>query len=63
MIWVIKDFEERRLMRNMREIVRLEFENLSKILIYGEEEQAYNEEQYSAARRRMLSITFDDEDD
>ncbi|GJX91279.1 hypothetical protein Tco_0344605 [Tanacetum coccineum] len=26
-------------------------------------EQAYNEEQYSAARRRMLSITFDDEDD
>ncbi|GJV11402.1 hypothetical protein Tco_1352943 [Tanacetum coccineum] len=26
-------------------------------------EQAYNEEQYSAARRRMLSITFDNEDD
>ncbi|GKC50308.1 hypothetical protein Tco_1073053 [Tanacetum coccineum] len=26
-------------------------------------EQAYNEERYSAARRRMLSITFDDEDD
>ncbi|GKC22080.1 hypothetical protein Tco_1024230 [Tanacetum coccineum] len=26
-------------------------------------EQAYNEEQYSAARRRMLSIPFDDEDD
>ncbi|GJT63476.1 hypothetical protein Tco_1007009 [Tanacetum coccineum] len=26
-------------------------------------EQAYNEEKYSAARRRMLSITFDDEDD
>ncbi|GJY21989.1 hypothetical protein Tco_0394555 [Tanacetum coccineum] len=26
-------------------------------------EQAYNEEQYSAARRRMLSIPFVDEDD
>ncbi|GJR80989.1 hypothetical protein Tco_0151774 [Tanacetum coccineum] len=26
-------------------------------------EQAYNEERYSAARRRMLSITFDDKDD
>ncbi|GKD30094.1 hypothetical protein Tco_1240872 [Tanacetum coccineum] len=26
-------------------------------------EQAYNEEQYSAARRRMLSITFDDDDE
>ncbi|GKD40480.1 hypothetical protein Tco_1260687 [Tanacetum coccineum] len=26
-------------------------------------EQAYNEEQYVAARHRMLSITFDDEDD
>ncbi|GKE24703.1 hypothetical protein Tco_1436215 [Tanacetum coccineum] len=26
-------------------------------------EQAYNEEKYSAARRRMLSITFDDDDD
>ncbi|GJW77221.1 hypothetical protein Tco_0138903 [Tanacetum coccineum] len=35
MIWVIKDFEARRLMKNMREIVRLEFENLSKILMNG----------------------------
>ncbi|GKC71525.1 hypothetical protein Tco_1117408 [Tanacetum coccineum] len=26
-------------------------------------EQAYNEEQYSAARRRMLCITFDDDDE
>ncbi|GJY13381.1 hypothetical protein Tco_0382690 [Tanacetum coccineum] len=26
-------------------------------------EQSYNEEQYAAARRRMLSIPFDDEDD
>ncbi|GJV06077.1 hypothetical protein Tco_1343733 [Tanacetum coccineum] len=26
-------------------------------------EQAYNEEQYSTARRRMLSITFDDDDE
>ncbi|GKB53117.1 hypothetical protein Tco_0903870 [Tanacetum coccineum] len=26
-------------------------------------EQAYNEERYSAARRRMLSITFDDDDE
>ncbi|GJZ95636.1 hypothetical protein Tco_0667970 [Tanacetum coccineum] len=68
MIWVIKDFEARRLMRNTREIVRLEFENLSKILIYGEakfkkKEQAYEEEKYYAACRYMLSITCDDEDD
>ncbi|GJZ25865.1 hypothetical protein Tco_0570118 [Tanacetum coccineum] len=68
MIWVIKDFEARRLMKNTREIVRLEFENLSKILMNGaakfeKKEQAYNEEKYSAARRQMLFITFDDEDD
>ncbi|GJU29201.1 hypothetical protein Tco_1172790 [Tanacetum coccineum] len=32
MIWVIKDFEERRLMKNMREIVRLVQELMSKLL-------------------------------
>ncbi|GJT43118.1 hypothetical protein Tco_0951833 [Tanacetum coccineum] len=46
---------------------RLEFENLSKINEWGHEvrkkEQAYEEEQYAAARRRMLSIHFVDEDD
>ncbi|GKD59445.1 hypothetical protein Tco_1296954 [Tanacetum coccineum] len=31
--------------------------------IVRKKEQAYNEEQYSAARRRMLSIPFVDEDD
>ncbi|GJR35212.1 hypothetical protein Tco_1210896 [Tanacetum coccineum] len=36
MIWVLEDFEARRLMKNMREIVRLEFISLSKILMYGE---------------------------
>ncbi|GJT33975.1 hypothetical protein Tco_0924394 [Tanacetum coccineum] len=35
MIWVLKDFEARRLMKNMREIVILEFKNLSKILMNG----------------------------
>ncbi|GJZ86485.1 hypothetical protein Tco_0658095 [Tanacetum coccineum] len=68
MIWVLKDFEARRLMKNTREIVRLESENLSKILMNGatkfeKNEQAYEEEKYSAARRRMLSIPFVDEDD
>ncbi|GKE91413.1 hypothetical protein Tco_1572508 [Tanacetum coccineum] len=30
---------------------------------FEKKEQAYNEEKYSAARRQMLFITFDDEDD
>ncbi|GJR48276.1 hypothetical protein Tco_1316379 [Tanacetum coccineum] len=30
---------------------------------FGKKEQAYEEEKYSAARRRMLSIPFVDEDD
>ncbi|GKE80046.1 hypothetical protein Tco_1550046, partial [Tanacetum coccineum] len=64
MIWVIKDFEARRLMKNMREIVRLEFKNLSKILINGEakfeKKQAYEEEKYDAAYPYMLSIPWDE---
>ncbi|GJR50245.1 nucleotide-binding alpha-beta plait domain-containing protein [Tanacetum coccineum] len=41
MNWVIKDFEARRLMKNTREIVRLEFKNLSKILMNGAAKRYY----------------------
>ncbi|GJX26561.1 hypothetical protein Tco_0232857 [Tanacetum coccineum] len=68
MIWVIKDFEERRLMKNMREIVKIEKRKLKQDFnIWGSEvrkkEKAYEDEKYAAACRYMLSITCDDEDD
>ncbi|GKA74350.1 hypothetical protein Tco_0780652 [Tanacetum coccineum] len=58
----------RRLMKIMRVLLRLDFENYRKDFNeWGSEvrkkEQAYEEEKYSAARRRMLSIPFVDEDD
>ncbi|GJT16927.1 hypothetical protein Tco_0875633 [Tanacetum coccineum] len=50
MIWVLKDFEARRLMKNMREIVRLEFKNLSKILMNG----AANSEKKAASLDEVI---------
>ncbi|GJR08549.1 hypothetical protein Tco_0791201 [Tanacetum coccineum] len=68
MIWVLKDFEERRLMKNTREIVRLEFENLSKILMNGAAKfekgaSLLSEESILMPVVTLLSVTCDDEDD
>ncbi|GJU44510.1 hypothetical protein Tco_1201776 [Tanacetum coccineum] len=57
-------------MRHEQQLVDYKIKDLTNDLDFNEwgsevrkKEQAYNEERYSAARRRMLSITFDDEDD
>ncbi|GJV49092.1 hypothetical protein Tco_1439304 [Tanacetum coccineum] len=67
MIWELEDFEARRLMKNMREIVRLEYETKQDFNVWGSEvrkkEKAYEDEKYAAACRYMLSVTCDDEDD
>ncbi|GJT64847.1 hypothetical protein Tco_1016327 [Tanacetum coccineum] len=47
-------FEARRLMKYMREIVRLEFENLSKILIYGEAKFKTKQSQPTYERRTRI---------
>ncbi|GJR45429.1 hypothetical protein Tco_1313532 [Tanacetum coccineum] len=65
--WVIKDFEERRLMKNERDCeirirkLKQDFNEWgSKV---RKKEQAYEEEKYFAACRYMLSVTCNDEDD
>ncbi|GJV21325.1 hypothetical protein Tco_1370345 [Tanacetum coccineum] len=49
-------------MRHEQQLVDYKIKEITNDLV-RKKEQAYNEEQYSAAHRRMLSITFDDEDD
>ncbi|GKE41847.1 hypothetical protein Tco_1469131, partial [Tanacetum coccineum] len=57
-------------MRHEQQLVDYKIKDITNDLDFNEwgsevrkKEQAYNEEQYSAARRRMLSILFVDEDD
>ncbi|GKC21113.1 hypothetical protein Tco_1023263, partial [Tanacetum coccineum] len=65
-----KKIEDMRIkeMRHEQQLVDYEIKDITNDLGYKrfrvrKKEQAYNEERYSAARRRMLSIPFIDKDD